>query len=160
MRHYDDLVDVRPRQPVESAADAGHARHAALCAAADSGSSGSSSALAFAAPDPGAGSDVESTPQQFLWRGRLYVVRDVLAHWVETGTWWTSTAAQAIYGTADEPAGLPTATPPGAGPTRSEDTERQIWRVEASAGRVQGSGVYDLSFEVGAGVWRLTRALD
>ncbi len=27
-------------------------------------------------------------PEQFLWRGRLWKVRAVLAHWVETGPWW------------------------------------------------------------------------
>ena len=27
-------------------------------------------------------------PTQFLWRGRLWKVRAVLAHWVETGPWW------------------------------------------------------------------------
>ena len=36
--------------------------------------------------DPLSGSDA---PAQFLWRGRLYLVRDVLAHWVELGTWWS-----------------------------------------------------------------------
>ena len=27
-------------------------------------------------------------PEQFLWRGRLWKVSDVVAHWVETGPWW------------------------------------------------------------------------
>ena len=27
-------------------------------------------------------------PDQFLWRGRLWKVRAVVAHWVETGPWW------------------------------------------------------------------------
>ena len=26
-------------------------------------------------------------PEQFLWRGRLWKVRAVIAHWVETGPW-------------------------------------------------------------------------
>ena len=29
-------------------------------------------------------------PDQFLWRGRLWKVRAVVAHWVETGPWWQS----------------------------------------------------------------------
>jgi hypothetical protein len=29
-------------------------------------------------------------PAHFLWRSRLYVVRGVLGHWVETGDWWHS----------------------------------------------------------------------
>ncbi|HET7195266.1 MAG TPA: DUF6504 family protein, partial [Nocardioides sp.] len=35
-------------------------------------------------------------PEQFLWRGRLWQVRAVLAHWVETGSWWQSTGARAV----------------------------------------------------------------
>jgi hypothetical protein len=27
-------------------------------------------------------------PEQFLWRGRLYLVRDVLARWTASGPWW------------------------------------------------------------------------
>ena len=42
-------------------------------------------------------------PEQFLWRGRLWKVRAVLAHWVETGPWWQSGGARAVIG-SDEPA--------------------------------------------------------
>src|SRR6476619_3767011 len=38
-------------------------------------------------------------PEQFLWRGRLWKVRAVLAHWVETGPWWQSGSARAVIGT-------------------------------------------------------------
>ena len=41
-------------------------------------------------------------PEQFLWRGRLWKVRAVLAHWVETGPWWQSGGARAVIG-SDEP---------------------------------------------------------
>ena len=41
--------------------------------------------------------------------------------------------------------------------------ERELWRVEATRGRVHGMGVFDLCFDwsatAGAG-WTLTRALD
>ena len=30
----------------------------------------------------------DDVPAQFLWRGRLYVVREVLARWTESGGWW------------------------------------------------------------------------
>ena len=30
----------------------------------------------------------DEDPAEFLWRGRFYAVREVLAHWVETGAWW------------------------------------------------------------------------
>jgi hypothetical protein len=98
----------------------------------------------------------EEGPAQFLWRGRLYVVRDVLDHWVEVGTWWSGAAAQALLGTgAPDDGSVP---PPGA--TGVDDTEREVWRVEASAGRSAGSGVYDLCFDGAAGSWTLARAMD
>jgi hypothetical protein len=34
-------------------------------------------------------------PAHFLWRSRLYVVRGVLGHWVETGEWWRTAGADA-----------------------------------------------------------------
>ncbi|RKS74096.1 hypothetical protein CLV35_2596 [Motilibacter peucedani] len=112
-------------------------------------------------------------PQQFLWRGRLYVVRDVLAHWVETGAWWRAPSAQVVHGLSDAepvPSGVPSSGSSGvpAGGRAAavlpravaDDGERQVWRVEASAGRAQGTGVFDLSHDPAAGAWRLTRALD
>ena len=50
-----------------------------------------------------------------MWRGRLYVVRGVLAHWVEVGAWWR----------ARLPDGLP---------VRIDESGREVWRVEAGAG--------------------------
>ena len=41
-------------------------------------------------------------PEQFLWRGKLWKVRAVLAHWVETGSWWQSADARAVIGTDDD----------------------------------------------------------
>jgi Family of unknown function (DUF6504) len=77
----------------------------------------------------------DERPGQFLWRGRLYVVRGILAHWVEAGRWW-------------------------AGAAEIDDGEREVWRVEAAAGRGGGIGVYDLCFDWSAGRWTLLRALD
>ena len=39
-------------------------------------------------------------PEQFLWHGRLWKVRAVLAHWVETGAWWQSAGARAASSAA------------------------------------------------------------
>lgn len=78
----------------------------------------------------------DTVPEQFLWRGRLYLVRGVLAHWVEAGEWWRR---------------------PESG---VDDAEREFWRVEAASGRAAGSGVYDLCFDWAAGGWSLARALD
>jgi len=80
-------------------------------------------------------------PTQFSWRGRLYVVRGVLAHWVEVGAWWR----------ARMPDGLP---------VRIDESGRQVWRVEAGAGRASPVGVYDLVYDEGATSWTLARALD
>ena len=92
------------------------------------------------------------TPEQFLWRGRLYVVRAVLAQWIEMGTWWVqSTRVGASPGL----------------PTHDVGAERRVWRVEAAAGRSGTCGVYDLCHEPDRGSsavitrqWRLARTLD
>jgi hypothetical protein len=107
----------------------------------------------------------EEDPDQFLWRGRLWQVREVVAHWVETGAWWTrrSTASDGGGGTALAVA----------------DTdllqEREVWRVTAARGRVAaqralsgadpheqdpGYGVFDLVFSWSEGSWQLVRAAD
>lgn len=61
-------------------------------------------------------------PVAFLWRQRLYVVREVLDRWRERDAWWLRDGI------------------------RLRDlTERQVWRVRASRGRASGVGVFDLA---------------
>jgi hypothetical protein len=78
-------------------------------------------------------------PEQFLWRGRLYLVREVLARWTAAGSWWKSADQQV------------------------DDREQQWWRVEADSGRLAalsgGRGTYDLCFCWRTG-WTLKRVLD
>ena len=119
-------------------------------------------------------------PAQFVWRGRLYLVRDVLAHWVELGTWWTLPRRATVPQGAGSGAGV------GAGAAPADDerparsvaadvgaVEREVWRVEAAAGRSATAGVYDLVRDVPAvdpraplavpphpPRWRLARTLD
>ena len=85
----------------------------------------------------------DDVPEQFLWRGRLYVVRAVLARWTEAGGWWRADPAQAAS---------------------LDDRERDWWRVEADSGRHEalsaGRGVYDLCFDWSQGAWRLARVMD
>ncbi|WP_210648514.1 DUF6504 family protein [Nocardioides sp. SYSU D00065] len=103
-------------------------------------------------------------PDQFLWRGRLWKVRTVVAHWVETGAWWQGGGA---------------AGAPGGGVTDLV-AERELWRVEAGRGQqarlradrgagADGAdvpageetyGVFDLSFDWADGRWQLVGCLD
>jgi len=110
-------------------------------------------------------------PAQFLWRDRLFLVQAVLAHWVETGPWWRSAAARAVQGveaegTVDPPGrrpggpGGPGAGGPGGALGVLDDGEREVWRVEAGAGRWSPSGVFDLATDVADGTWVLRRAHD
>ena len=113
------------------------------------------------------GAPVEA-PEQFLWRGRLWKVCDVVAHWVETGPWWQSGGVHAVLG-VDAPG--PEATPDTAGPGRvavDPGGEREVWRVEAARGRAAaggagagtGRGVFDLVFDWTDGSWQLARCAD
>jgi hypothetical protein len=119
----------------------------------------------------------DEAPAEFLWRGRLYVVRDVLSHWVETGAWWRGAAARSVLGLGansdmdrdtdrdrdmDSDSGAQSSAMAGAALAAdvSIDDEHEVWRVEASAGRVHGTGVFDLSFDWSHGSWTLLRAMD
>ena len=111
-------------------------------------------------------------PTSFLWRGRLYVVRAVLGQWRERRAWWTTAVARAVHGVGeqgpDEVRGTGgTGGPGGEGvrvlaPGRRVvlEHERTVWRVEASAGRSFGSGVYDLSQGETPESWQLLRVAD
>ena len=103
----------------------------------------------------------DEDPDQFLWRGRLWQVREVVAHWVETGAWWVRrpTERGATRGGDDSGGGVDT----------DLLREREVWRVTAARGRVAalqspehdpGYGVFDLVFSWSEGSWQLVRALD
>ena len=83
---------------------------------------------------PGAGGPVEG-PEQFLWRGRLWKVCDVVAHWVETGPWWQSPQVAAVLGrtTPDEDRS-------GRASVHDLLAEREVWRVEAARGLAATGG--------------------
>jgi hypothetical protein len=99
-----------------------------------------------------------SGPALFLWRGRVYAVRSVLGHWRERRAWWLEGATARLLGLEQQPVS-------GTAPTTSSSTsvagsvaddaagvadvlEREIWRVEAGAGRSDTVGVYDLGRDV------------
>lgn len=107
----------------------------------------------------GGGADpTEEGPEQFLWRGRLWKVRSVVAHWVETAPWWQSVGAQAVVGTDEAPADGVFLEPGG------DDllVERELWRVHAGRGSAatDGGGVFDLSFDWSDGRWLLVGCVD
>jgi hypothetical protein len=111
----------------------------------------------------------EESPEQFLWRGKLWKVRAVLAHWVETGSWWQSADARAVLGTDDTGDTGDTGDMGDMGvAARGQDLlgERELWRVEAAAGMTvdpegdRGGGVFDLSFDWADGSWQLVGCVD
>lgn len=103
-------------------------------------------AVALKAPPAGCcGSDVQCpSPSAFLWRGRLYIVRDVIGHWRERRAWWREALDPDEKVAAH---GL-------------DCLEHEVWRVEASPGRLAGTGVYDLGMNGPAHSWRLLRVAD
>ncbi len=125
------------------------------------------------------------SPVAFLWRDRLYVVRSVVSHWYERRVWWREAAASALLGlrsdvkvtaqgaaTASGAAGaaIAEAAPALVRHAALEPAEREVWRVEAAAGRSSPVGVYDLVLDPaidpvdpthdGPGTWRLARLAD
>ena len=106
-------------------------------------------------------------PEQFLWRGRLWKVRAVLAHWVETGPWWQSSGVRAVLG-SDDPAPADGGARRVGGATAELLVERELWRVEAGRGRPDadpdtstgGWGVFDLSVDWTEGSWQLVGCVD
>jgi hypothetical protein len=84
---------------------------------------------------PGSRGQVEG-PAQFLWRGRLWKVSDVVARRVETGPAWHREESPASR------------------------RGREVWRVHAAPGRDSREsvgGVFDLTFEASRGTWSLVR---
>lgn len=81
----------------------------------------------------------QEVPTLFLWRGRVHAVRAVLARWSRRVPWWRTDGD-------------------GAGSDAgAAELERTVWRVEATAGRSSGTGVYDL---VQGEQWSLERVSD
>lgn len=72
-------------------------------------------------------------PVRFAWRGRIYLVRHVLDHWVALRAVWHATAEAAV-------------------------PRQEFWRVEA-AGVEAGGGVYELRYDSATDTWLLARVL-
>lgn len=76
-------------------------------------------------------------PAQFRWRGRLYLVQEVLARWTESGQWWRTDAVRSLT-SGDSAPSRGTADRPLAPPAKR-------WAESASlAGPVEGRPVSDV----------------
>lgn len=93
---------------------------------------------------------VPEQPEAFIWRGRLYVVRQVLSQWRERRAWWRD-ALDAEEATVRPGAAIAVAA-----------REQRVWRVEASPGWSFAPGVYDLAHDESAprDRWSLIRVAD
>ena len=78
----------------------------------------------------------DGRPLRFAWRGKRYTVIAVQEHWMVNRDWWREAAPV---------------------PARPE---LQFWRVEASAGQGQPTGVYELRRDAAADIWTLRRIAD
>jgi hypothetical protein len=116
---------------------------------------GASRAGAGAGPDAGPGEApvdgaARERPEAFIWKGRLYVVREVLAQWRERRAWWHDALD------AEEAQVRPGET------LLAAASEQHVWRVEASPGWSFTPGVYDLAHDASprGDRWSLVRVAD
>ena len=80
-------------------------------------------------------------PGQFIWRGRLYRVNEVIDSWQEQRAWWRDALAVA----------------PASGVAAQG---RRVWRVLASPGRCMTPGVFELGHDPEPSRWLLLRTQD
>lgn len=129
----------------------------------------------------------DSQPVQFLWHGRLHLVRAVLGHWVEGVPWWRGSEVVALQtgvrpGSVSGPGASALDTRPLPPSPRwgqrawgepapdvgcavpsgglGLPTDREVWRVEAGAGRSAPPGTYDLTLLPDDDRWLLTAVHD
>jgi hypothetical protein len=118
--------------------------------------------------------DGVETPDQFLWRGRLWRVCSVQAHWTETAAWWergvigTRADQDTLVGVRAEQEAL---VPCAAGGVAESSAavgvldadwgpRRAVFRVEAGCGRHGRRELFDLAHDPDSGRWQLERVTD
>src|SRR5581483_10494144 len=83
-------------------------------------------------PGSGGTAGAGEQPTHFLWRDRVYAVREVLGHWRESGPWWEAVRAAPQQGvsrpaaagaTPPECTSSASTAPPGAGRSAGAPTE-------------------------------------
>ncbi len=106
-------------------------------------------------------------PQQFIWRNRLLLVKEVQGRWSRSTAWWESPRVSAARGDTATPSSLTgatatSATSMGAATDATAETdlleEMEVWRVEAGNGMQRG--VYELARSVGRDDWVLQAVCD
>ena len=105
--------------------------------------------------------DAVEGPEQFVWRHRLWQVRTVVGHWVETAPWWEHRAVHGLLGGQDAATSVATSV-------AALVAEQEVWRVDATRGRLGQSrphdrevrGVFDLVLDTETGRWRLVGCQD
>ena len=104
----------------------------------------------------------DEDPDQFLWRGRLWQVREVVAHWVETGAWWARRPAATGTEQANQAGGRGRSTPTSCASARCGGWQQPGEGSLAiqSPEHDPGFGVFDLVFSWSEGSWQLVRAMD
>jgi hypothetical protein len=88
-------------------------------------------------------------PAHFIWRGRLYRVRQVLSHWIQVGA--DSGEIPSVLLRADRRLGTVETLVFG----RDREIERELWSVRASVGRDGEVEVFQLCHDVPSGGWLL-----
>jgi len=146
MRRYSDPIEVRSAPWTRAGESAAGTRAGESARGTRAGESAGGTRAGESEEAAGTAGE---RPQAFVWRGRLYVVREVLGHWRERRSWWRD----ALDPQPGQPVGLGVAA-----------GEQHVWRVAASPGRMHGSGVYDLVRDEvphpGVSDWRLVRVAD
>jgi hypothetical protein len=102
--------------------------------------------------------DGVEAPEQFLWRGRLWRVCSVQAHWTETAAWWE----RGIIGAGPYVHTTPAPAPAAAVGVLDADwgPQRAVYRVEAGCGRHGRRELFDLAHDPDSGRWQLERVTE
>lgn len=92
-------------------------------------------------------------PQQFIWRNRLMLVKEVQGRWSTSTAWWESPRISAARGDT-----ATTTLHSGIAAETDLLEELEVWRVEAGNGMQRG--VYELARFVGRDDWVLQAVCD
>ena len=107
--------------------------------------------------------DGVDAPEQFLWRGRLWRVCALKAHWVETAAWWDRRTAYDVLrvGAVSAPAESAAGSDSAVGVMDDAwGPQRAVYRVEAGSGRHGRREVFDLAFDPDSDRWQLERVTE